>query len=181
MSERVLAIIRIGGQLDTSRAEVLIDAINEARLFTDEGDLPYKPRRLADLIAACTIEGHLLLCDEEAPFGELPSLKKICRELGLSYRQWHESVPDLGSLVEVWVPGMELPLLLTGDHCEPDTFLVDGMKVGNALELLERGDVAGAITAIRSILPQLPELPPFELIEEPACPPRLELSSAPQG
>ena len=177
MSERVLAIIRIGGRLDESQAPKLIDAINNAQVYAHEGDIYFEPRTAEDLLAARTPEGYLHLCDDEAAWGDMPSIVACCRELGLPYRLWHESMIEFGSLVSVWFPGMEKAVSLTGDHCNPDGFLVAGANVQSALIALENGDYQEALRELKAVIPEMPVLPVFEvevadaptvLIEEPA-------------
>ena len=164
MSERVLAIIKIGGQLDAGKAEKLIDAISAAQVYAYEGDVYFEPLTVDDLLAARTPAGHLHLCDDEAAWGDMPGIVACCRELGLPYRLWHESMTEFGSLVSVWFPGMVHAVSLTGDHCNPDSFLVDGPSVLCALTALENGEIEKAASELRGILPDMPALPRFEVM-----------------
>lgn len=170
MSERVLAIIKIGGQLDASKAERLIDDINNAEVFAHEGDVYFEPLTVDDLLAARTPEGHLYLCDDEAAWGDMPAIVACCREMGLPYRLWHESMSEFGSLISVWFPGMDHAASLTGDHCNPDSFLVEGTVVQRALTAIENDNIGEAVQELKAILPEVPALPPFEVIRDIAIP-----------
>ena len=74
MSDRVLAIIRIGGRLDPAFAQTLIEAIRDAELFAREGDTRFEPRAVEDLVATLDDDGTLVLSDDSAPWGEMPSV-----------------------------------------------------------------------------------------------------------
>lgn len=71
MADRVIAKMWIGGTLSASRVQALINAINDAEVYAEEGDLHFQPRTAADLMEARTRDGLLSLCDDEAPWGEM--------------------------------------------------------------------------------------------------------------
>ncbi len=164
MSERVLAIIRIGGKLDVSCAQVLIDAINDAHLFAHLGDTYYEPHTLDDLVAALDPNGYLQLTDDEAPGGEMPGIVSCCRELGLPYRLWCQSSSDFGSEVRMWVPGMERAVVSHGDHNDPDAILVNAEHITAVASTLGAGLLKEAKEALEAILRDVPALPPFEVV-----------------
>jgi len=165
MHNTALAIIRIGGRLEESQAPELITAINAAQVFTHRGDSYFEPRTAADLVAARTPTGFLELTDDEAEWGEMPGIVAACKELGLPYRLWSEAVGDCGAEVTTWAPGMEHPLVVTGDNYDHDTFLVSGPAVQRALVTLEAGRVHEAVELLKEILPDIPDLPTFEIVE----------------
>jgi hypothetical protein len=165
MSERVLAIIRIGGRLEENQAPRLITAINAARVYSHVGDIHFRPRTAADLVAARTPAGLLELTDDAAKWGEMPGIVASCKELGLPYRLWSEAVGNSGAEVTTWAPGMERPVVVTGDNNNPDTFLVNGPAVQRVLVLLETGKVDDAVEALKAVLPHVPEMPVFEVVE----------------
>jgi hypothetical protein len=167
MSENVLAIIRIGGRLEESQTPRLITAINAAEVYSHTGDVYFQPRTAADLVAARTPAGLLELTDDEAELGEMPGIVAACKELGLPYRLWSEAVGESGAEITAWTPDMESPDVITGDNNDPETFLVSGLAVRRVLVMLEAGRVDGAIEELRAILPDLPELPVFEIVETP--------------
>ncbi len=164
MSEHVLAIVWIGGQLHENRADVLTGAINKSPVFAYEGDTYFEPCNANDLVDTLTPEGTLYLCDDTAPWGDMPEIKKACRELGLPYRHWHESLMDFGSLVEMWAPGMKQPVAVSGDHTDATSFFVNGPDVRRALALLEEGKDDEAAVVLNTLVPEMPPLPRFELI-----------------
>jgi hypothetical protein len=51
---------------------------------------------------------------------------------------------------------------------------VSGLAVRRVLVMLEAGRVDGAIEELRAILPDIPELPPFEIVEA------AEITAAPE-
>ncbi len=163
MSESALAIIWIGGQLHESRADVLIAAINNTLVFAHEGDNYFEPGNAGDLVDALIPEGSLYLCDDSANWGDMPEIKKACRELNLSYRLWHESLVEFGSLVEMWAPGMKQPVAVSGDHTDSTSFFANGPDVKRALLLLEEGKDDEAAQVLNTLVPEVP-LPRFELI-----------------
>ena len=165
MYKRVLAIIRIGGRLEESQAPKLITTITAARVFAPKGDVYFEPRSATDLVAACIPAGLLELTDDEAELGEMPGIVASCKELGLPYRLWSEAVGDAGAEVTTWAPGMDHPLVVTGDNYDHETFLVQGPAVQRALTMLEAERVHEAAEALRAILPDIPELSPFEVVE----------------
>ena len=164
MTERILAIIRIGGRLEAGQAPRLIAAINGAHLYAAEGDTWFQPRDAADLVAARTATGFLELTDDEAPYGEMPGIVVICRELGLSYRLWHEGSNDCGAEISIWVPGMERAVTFSGDHTNPDAILVDTNHISGALSAFRLGLVESAVESLEAMLPEVPELPAFEVV-----------------
>jgi hypothetical protein len=165
MHNTALAIIRIGGRLEESQAPKLITAITAAQVFAHQGDIYFEPRSASDLVAARIPAGFLELTDDEAELGEMPGIVAACKELGLPYRLWSEAVGDAGAEVTTWAPGMDHPLIVTGDNYDHETFLVRGPAVQRALALLEAGQVHEATEALKAILPDIPEMPPFEIIE----------------
>ena len=85
----------------------------------------------------------------------------------MPYRLWSEAVGESGAEITAWTPDMESPDVITGDNNDPETFLVSGLAVRRVLVMLEAGRVDGAIEELRAILPDLPELPVFEIVETP--------------
>ena len=164
MSQRVLAIIRIGGRLAESQAPKLIAAINNAEVFSHRGDVHFQPSTTADLAAARTPAGFLELTDDEAAWGDMPGIVAVCRELELPYRLWSECSAEFGSEVKVWAPGMERAAVYRGDHTDSESILVDVEHVAAALTALEVGKVEAAVEALEEMLPEVPEMPVFEVV-----------------
>jgi hypothetical protein len=164
MSDNVLAIIRIGGRLDATRAETLIDAITETQVFAGEGDTCFVSRSIEDLVAATDDDGCLQLCDDSAPWGEMPAIAGACRELGLSYRLWHEATTDCGPEVTWWAPGMGHPESVPGDHMDSDTVLVHAGVVEAALAALRKGGIEEAAALLASVVTRV-EVPRLDVVE----------------
>jgi len=168
MSDNALAIIRIGGRLEQSRARILLDAINDTYVFPHEGDIYFEPRSVADLLATLDDEGHFQLTDDSAPWGEMPAITKACHELGLSYRLWSEAVGDHGSEVRVCTPGMDQPLVFQGNHMDSDAILVDSKVVIEALASLRDRRLRDAEELLEKAVPEMPELPSFGVTDNAA-------------
>jgi hypothetical protein len=164
MADRVIAKIWIGGTLRAANAQVLIDAINEAQVYPEEGDIHFQPCSAVDLMEARTTDGLLYLCDDEAPWGEMDSMIEVCGRLGLSYRHWHEASSDGGAAVTWWAPGMDQPISYPSDHFDQDRIFVDVGVVRSTLDLLRTGQVGDAVALLEGALPVMPSLPPFEIV-----------------
>ena len=166
MSDSVIAKMWIGGRLSTSRALVLIAAINDTQVFATEGDLYFQPHTTSDLMQARTHDGQLYLCDDEAPWGEMEIMTETCRRLGLTYKHWHEASSDGGSTISVWAPGMNQPVCYPSDHFDHGRIFVNTAVVGAALKLLRTGKTGDAIEQLEGALPSIPNIPPFEIVED---------------
>jgi hypothetical protein len=90
MSARYSAWIRIGGSLERSHAERLIQAIRLDYARLDWGEPAFEPQNAEELLAARR-EDRLRLCDEETRYGEFNAIESACRELRLSYRRHTEA------------------------------------------------------------------------------------------
>lgn len=74
-------------------------------------------------------------------------------------------VGDHGSEVPVWSPEMEQPLVLHGDHMDPDAVLVDSKLVIEARTARRDGRLEEAEELLRAAVPEVPGVPRFESIE----------------
>lgn len=161
MNEGVLAIIWIGGQVDESCVEILIDAINETPVYTHDGDTCYKPTCADDLFDALTSNGHLYLCDDNAPSGEMPAIMAACQTLDLSYRLWREADTDRGSTVTFWSPGLERSLTFGGEHMHPETTLIDSTVLVDSLKAIQEGRAEAAQAVLASVVSEVAMVPPL--------------------
>jgi len=59
---------------------------------------------------------------------------------------------------------MEEPLVRTGSNDNSDVALVPEEPVGKALAALEAGEASEAIRILKDLCPQVPDLPPFEVV-----------------
>jgi hypothetical protein len=166
MADRVIAKLWIGGTLSANRAQVLINAINDSEVYTEEGDLHFQPRTAADLKDARTHGGLLYLCDDEAPWGEMEIMTETCRRLGLPFKHWHEASSDGGATITMWAPGMNQPVCYPSDHFNHGAIFVDASAVESALELVRAGKPDDAIGLLEGALPTVPNIPPFEVVED---------------
>ena len=163
MSSRFCASIRIGGQIRRSKVELLLKEIRAAALSLEWGDAPFLPKSADELMEARR-DKHLCLCDEQADYGEFPVLEAFCRKLGVSYSRHGEASFDCDAELADWRPGMKKPLVRTASNINSvDTYVpTDGVR--NALTLLEAGHAMKALDALRQLCPDIPELPPFEIV-----------------
>ena len=166
MSDSVIAKMWIGGRLSTSRALVLIAAINDTQVFATEGDLYFQPHTTSDLMQARTHDGQLYLCDDEAPCGEMEIMTETCRRLGLAYRHWHEASSDGGATISVWTPDMTQPVCYPSDHFDDGCVFVNAAVIGVALKLLREGKYDDAIKRLEGALPLVPNIPQLEVVED---------------
>jgi hypothetical protein len=162
MGARYSAWIRVGGGLERSQAEKLIKAIRADYARLDWGEPPFEPTTADELLAARSDE-WLRLCDEEARYGEFDAIESACRELGLSYRRHTEAWCGEDAILVDWRPGMTEPLVRMGSNEGGDEGLVSEERVCEALGLLEAGQTAEGIAALRKLCPAVPDVPPFVL------------------
>lgn len=163
MSERYATWIQIGGRIKRSRIDSFLKAIREAAVRTDWGEAYFEPQTPEELLEACK-DGHLQLCDEEARYGEFPELEKACRRLRLSYRRHCEGMCGYDAELLDWRPGMKEPVAHKSSNEHTDETLVLASAVTEAITLLEAGNTQQGIEALKHLCPQLPELPPLEII-----------------
>lgn len=161
MEYLILATIRIGGRLLLSHAQILLDAINDRPVYAHVGDVRFSPKNAADLASALDRDGCLELCDDSSVDGDMTRLVEVCRQLGLTYRLWHERGRTQEAGVSTWAPGMEKPASFIGDHIDSDAVLVKAGVLADVLAALHEGRVEEAFGK----LPVIPVLPPLELVE----------------
>jgi hypothetical protein len=163
MSSRYAAWIRIGGTVDRASAGSLLNAVRQAWAKRDWNADPFQPSTIDELLEARE-DGWLWLYDEEAKYGEFEGIERVCRELGLSYCRHTEAWCGDDAVLLDWRPGMEQPLVRTGSNDNSDVALVPEDPVRNALAALEAGDAPAATRILEDLCPQVPDLPPFEIV-----------------
>ena len=163
MSSRFCASIRIGGQIKRSNVEPWLKEIRTAALSLEWGDAPFLPQNADELLDGRK-DKYLWLCDEQANYGEFPELEAACRKLGLSYSRHGEASFDCDAELADWRPGMKEPLVRTGSNINSHDTYVPMDAVRKAVALLEAGQPDKAFGALRKVCPNIPELPPFEIV-----------------
>ena len=162
MSSRFCASIRIGGQIKRSKVEPLLKVIREAAVSLEWGDAPFLPQNADELMEARG-ESWLRLCDEQASYGEFPELEATCRKLGLSYSRHGEASFDCDAELADWRPEMRIARSPGSNINSVDTYVpIDAVR--KALRFLEAGQSGKAIHALQQLCPDIPELPPFEVV-----------------
>jgi len=163
MSSRFCASIRIGGTIEASQLEPLVLAIRAAGVSCEWGDASFEPQTRQELLDARK-DGHLWLCDEQANYGEFPELETVCRKLGLGYTRHSEASFDSDAELLVWRAGMKKPIVRVGSNINERDAYVPTESVCRALTLLERGHIDKALRTLCDLCPDIPELPPFEIV-----------------
>ena len=162
MGEVCSASIRIGGAVERSRIEPLLEVIRWME-FGPAWDEPFTstdPDELLDILT----DGRLWLCNPEVNYGALSKLEEVCQSLGLGYSQHVEAgIGDDASLTD-WRPGMKQPLFRTGSNAGGDAALVPEAAVREALAELDTGRVAEATALLLRVCHNVPELPPFTIV-----------------
>ena len=163
MSDRYCACIKIGGRIERSKTEPLLAEIHSSSISLDWGEPPFEPTS-ADALVDAKTNDTLQLCDDQARNGEFPELEEVCRDLGLAYTRSCEASCGYDAEIVEWRPGMKEPLIRTCSNEDSDVVLVHASTVTEALTALEAGRSQEAIARLRSLCPQIPDLPPFEVV-----------------
>jgi hypothetical protein len=147
MSDRYSARIEIGGELPRQhlpRFCRLLDVSDEDVLL----------ERIAD--------GHLVLEDDQAAWGEFFELESVCRDLDLPYQRRSEGYWDQPPQLAFWQPGMEGSESVTtnGDG----GILVSMDTLREARDYLRAGGAAEALALLEETAIEVPDLPPFRLV-----------------
>jgi len=163
MSERFATWIQIGGKVPRSKINQLLKAIAAAGVSLEWGDAPFTPNSADDLLAARKDE-YLELCDDEASWGQFPELEQACRKLKLAYTRCTDGGCAYDAERVDWRPGMKEPQARrSSTEYSGETFVLVS-EVKEALVILEAGDIPKAVAKLRSLCPDIPELPPFEIV-----------------
>lgn len=162
MSDRMSAYISIGGRLARSRVPELLKAITAAGVSLEWGDSFFTPASAKELLAFLH-DGRLWLCDEQALYGEFPNIEALCRRLRLPYTRYSEGKYEYDPEVVDWRPGMAEVLTRTASNYGTTTY-VPTEDVKKVLQHLEAGRVSKAKKLLRALCPEVPELPPFQIV-----------------
>jgi len=160
---RFCACIRIGGQVEQTEVEPLLLTIRAAGVSCEWGDAPFEPQTPQQLLDARK-DGHLWLCDDQANYGEFPELETVCRKLELGYTRHSEASFDSDAELLVWRPVMTKPLARVGSNVNSKDTYVPTEAVRTVLRFLETGHIDKALRALRDLSPDIPELPPLEIV-----------------
>jgi len=163
MSSYFCASIRIGGSIKRSKVERLLSAIGQAGVSLEWGDAPFAPQT-ADKLMEAKQETWLWLCDERASCGEFPELEAACRKLKLGYLRHSEASFDCDAERADWRQGMKKPIVRPSSNVNSHDTYVSTEAVCKALELFEAGNAKQAIRSLRRLCPDIPKLPPFEIV-----------------
>ncbi len=163
MSERYCTFIEIGGRIHRSQLEPLLTAIREDGVRTDWGEPDFEPQAADELLEGQK-DGRLRLCDEEARYGEFPQVEQACRELGLAYCRHCEGTYGNDAWVAAWWPGLAEPVGHRSSNEHPGDIVIPASEVKEAITMLESGHIQPGIDLLKQACPDLPDLPPFEVV-----------------
>ena len=164
MADRFCAQITIGGRLTRRRLPRFLKAIADSRGSLEWGDAPFQPASADELTAALSA-GRLVLCDDQARFGEFENLEAACRRLHLAYTRHSESRYEFEAELVDWRPGMREPIVRM--CCSnSQNVLVWADFVQEALDHLKARRYRKALTVLQWLLPTIPELPPLEIVPQ---------------
>lgn len=155
--------IRIGGRIAHAYTLRLLQAIADAGVGIQPGELPFAPDH-ADELQTAMREDALWLCDSQSPQGKFPELERACRHLGLPYTRFTGAADGFDVELVDWRPEMKDPLVRVGRSADWDRILVDIAILRHALSLLYSGQVQQAILALGQACPSVTPLPPFEIV-----------------
>lgn len=197
MSEPMPAQIWIGSRLPAAMVACLCAAICRQGLSTDWGDGPFRPETAEDLLDACKPQQSgatlLWLCDDQAHWGQFPSLERFLEEHEIPYSrlssgrdeydpQRVEFRPTIGR-VELDTNSGGQPVVLASRLAEVRSDL------GQAINAIRTGVPETAVRILetcrqllsRTLPPQIPPLEPFEIAGRfgRTCLPRLDPQSVP--
>ena len=163
MSDRYCAWLKIGGRIERSKLEPLVKEVGQSSVAIDWGEPLFEPNDANELLNARK-HGWVWLCDEQARYGEFPELEETCRKLSLAYQRYCEAWCGYDAEIVEWRPGMKEPLIRTCSNEDSAIVLVDGATVAEVLVAIEAGRAQEAITKLRSLCPDIPNLPHFEIV-----------------
>jgi hypothetical protein len=147
MSDHYYASIRIGGDLPRQhlpRMCRLLDVSDEEALMANVAD------------------GHLVLEDAQAAWGEFYELESTCRDLDLPYIRQSEGYWDCPPQVAFWQPGMDGPESVTTDS--DGDMLVSMDVLREARDHLRAGRAAEALALLEETVIEVPDLPVFRVV-----------------
>ena len=163
MADRMAAIITIGGRISSGDLPRLLSAIADARVARDWGEAVWHPETAQELLDGLQ-NGRLTLCDDEASYGEFSDLESECQTLGLSFRRHSDGKYEYDAEVVDWRPGMHEPLVNHSSNGNENAVYVDADAVKKALGHLDDGHVREAIEILRELCPNMPEIPPLQIV-----------------
>lgn len=113
MADYFPAIILIGGTLAGGRVTDLFEgAIEDGVTTLDDGPIGDE----AEFRALIDGSGPLGLLNADAPYGKLPALEAVCRELGLTFRRESDARYEFEAEIVSWAPGMKQPRRTAGSQ-----------------------------------------------------------------
>jgi hypothetical protein len=144
MSDHYSARIEIGGDLPRQHLPRFCS------LFEVSGE---------DELLGHIADGHLVLEDEQAAWGQFLELESACRDLDLPYRRHSEGYWDHPPQLVFWQPGMEDTEEVTTDREGDMLASMDTLR--EARDHLRAGRAAEALALLEETVIEVPELPAF--------------------
>lgn len=186
MGERFSAEMTIGGSLNRCHVEKFLEAVKQQDVSLEWGDAVFNPDSVDELIESMT-DNQLVLRDDQASYGEFPTLEEVCRDIGLSYTVHSDAYAEYSAQLKWWTPGMDGPDSCYSTQDQKPVVLLEVIEddikilgsIVNELEqpasprftpddamervikLFER--VRPRVKNLMSIIPPIPILPPFRV------------------
>jgi len=177
MADRMAAEIRIGGKILADLVPELCGAISAANVGLEYGEYGFAPDSADDLLAARTdYDGRLLLvlCDDQACWGEFEELEEFLREKGIAYERSSEGKYEYSPTSLFFRPGTRPVEVETTPGRHPivlaDSVAKIERSLTRALSRLEQGEQKEALAALRKVRGRLrgllpPKIPPLTSLE----------------
>jgi len=177
MSERFAAEVRIGGNVPAGLLDRFLGELNSAgvRVGGYDGD-PLDAHNAAELRQALDEDGHLVLADAEASYGQFEELEAFCVQHGILFDRHSDAHFEYDSENVYLRVGMETPMSVYSNSQSEDLTDVGKLRpVARELARLAQaalthdelraavvkasGDLAAALP------PEVEPLPPLQIVE----------------
>ncbi len=108
-------------------------------------------------------DGHVVLDDCEARYGQFEELEDVCREVGLPYVRHSDGKYEFSPEIVFWQPGMEGAYAVITDHDHNMQVSMDDVRA--IRDALVANDIPNACFLADRAVVDLPELPPFSVAD----------------
>ena len=129
MGERYPGQITIGGKLPAALLEEFLSELNSAGARTGgyDGD-PFHAADADGLRGALDDDGHLVLADAEASYGQFEELEAFCVEHGIPFDRHSDAHYEFDAQNVYFRPGMRNPESVPSNNAGDDLFSADAVR-----------------------------------------------------
>ncbi|MBT3381185.1 MAG: hypothetical protein HN742_11225 [Lentisphaerae bacterium] len=107
-------------------------------------------------------DGHIVLDNCEARYGQFEELEDACREIGLPYTRQSDGKYEFSPEVVFWQPGMTGAYTVITDHDHNMQVSMDDVRA--IRDALVGNDIPSACFLADKAIVDLPALPPFQVV-----------------